>query len=83
MLPGLEKSPARDAYVSAQHNTSAEGICLQNKVVYLKATNMEEMQQGVDTLLHLDSERPVLLEVFTDAAEDERVYKEYFRSLSI
>ena len=83
MLPGLEKSPARDAYVSAQHDTSAEGICKQNDVVYLKATNMEEMQQGVDTLLQMGSERPVLLEVFTDAAEDERVYKEYFRSLSI
>ena len=83
MLKGLEQSPARDKYVSAEHHTSAEGICQQNNVVYLKATNMEEMQQGIDTLLNMESERPVLLEVFTDAAEDERVYKVYFRSLSI
>ena len=83
MLKGLELSPARDKFVSAEHHTSAEGICQQNNVVYLKATNMEEMQQGVDTLLHMKSEHPVLLEVFTDAAEDERVYKDYFRSLSI
>ena len=83
MLKGLEQSPARDKFVSAEHHTSAEGICQQNNVVYLKATNMEEMQQGVDTLLNMESERPVLLEVFTDASEDERVYKDYFRSLSI
>lgn len=83
MLKGLEQSPARDKFVSAEHHTSAEGICQQNNVVYLKATNMEEMQQGIDTLLNMESERPVLLEVFTDASEDERVYKDYFRSLSI
>ena len=70
MLPGLEQSPARDQYVAAAHHATAEGICRQNDVVYLKATNMSEMQQGIDTLLFSESPRPVLLEVFTDAAED-------------
>ena len=65
-LPGLEQSPARDKYVAAEHHTSAEGICMQNNVVYLKAENMEELQQGIDTLLYIDSERPVLLEVFCE-----------------
>ena len=54
---------------------------MQNQVVYLKATNLEEMQQGIDTLLYIESDRPVLLEVFTDAAEDERVYKDYYQTL--
>ena len=40
---------------------------MQNNVVYLKAENMEELQQGLDTLLYIDSERPVLLEVFSEA----------------
>ena len=83
MLKGLEQSPARDKFVAAEHHTSAEGICKQNNVVYLKATTMAEMQQGVDTLLNIESTRPVLLEVFTDAAEDERVFKDYFKSLRI
>ncbi len=63
-LPGLEQSPARDRLVAAAHSASAEGICSQNNVVYLKAENMEQMQQGIDTLLYLESEHPVLLEVF-------------------
>ena len=82
MLKGLEQSPARDKFVSAEHHTTAEGICQQNDVVYLKATNMEEMQQGVDTLLNIESGRPVLLEVLTDAEEDDRVFRDYYRSLS-
>jgi 2-succinyl-5-enolpyruvyl-6-hydroxy-3-cyclohexene-1-carboxylate synthase len=83
MLRGLEQSPARDKFVSAEHHTTAEGICRQNDVVYLSAHNMDEMQQGIDTLLNIESQRPVLLEVFTDASEDERVFKDYYHSLRI
>ena len=70
MLPGLEQSPARDSLVAARHRTSAEGICRQNHVAYLRAETMEQMQQGIDTLLHTDTPSPVLLEVFTDADAD-------------
>ena len=83
LLRGLEQSPARDQFVAAEHHTSAEGICQQNNVVYLKATNMEEMQQGISTLLKINSSRPVLLEVFTDPAEDERVFKDYYKTLKL
>lgn len=75
MLKGLEQSPARDKFVAAEHHTSAEGICKQNDVIYLKAENTEQMQQGIDTLLSMESDRPVVLEVFTDSSEDERAYK--------
>ena len=80
MLRGLEQSPARDSLVAAEHHTSAEGICLQNDIVYLKASCMDEMQQAIHTLLYIDSSRPVLLEVFTDPSDDERAYKAYFVS---
>jgi 2-succinyl-5-enolpyruvyl-6-hydroxy-3-cyclohexene-1-carboxylate synthase len=83
LLKGLEQSPARDQFVAAEHHTSAEGTCQQNNVVYLKATNMEEMQQGISTLLKINSSRPVLLEVFTDPAEDERVFKDYYKTLKL
>ena len=78
MLQGLEQSPARDKYVAAEHHTSAKGICEQNDVVYRRAENMVEMQDGIDRLLQEQSDHPMLLEVFTDAAEDERVLKDYY-----
>ena len=83
LLRGLEQSPARDKYVAAEHHTSAEGICQQNDIVYLKAENMEQLKQGVSTLLNINSSRPVLLEVFTDPAEDERIFRDYYRSLTL
>jgi 2-succinyl-5-enolpyruvyl-6-hydroxy-3-cyclohexene-1-carboxylate synthase len=81
MLKGLEQCPVRDEFVAAEHHTTAEGICRQNDVVYLSATDMPQMRSGIDTLLFVESDRPVLLEVFTNADDDERVLKDYYNSL--
>ena len=83
MLPGLEKSPALDSLVAARHHTTAKGICHQNDITYLSVDGMQHLQPAMDALLNTDSNRPVLLEAFTDAAEDERVYRDYYHSLSI
>lgn len=83
MLKGLEQSPARDAYVAASHNTSAEGICRQNDVVYLSADGPQQQHQAIDTLLNIESTRPVLLEIFTDPEDDTNVYKDYYQFLDI
>ena len=77
LLPGLEQSPARDPFVAASHHTTAEGICRQNDVIYLKAETMEQLHEAIDTLLTMASDRPVLLEVLTDAHTDEQVYKDF------
>ena len=42
---------------------------------------MEQMQQGIDLLLSENFSRPMLLEVITDAAEDERVFKAYYQTV--
>ena len=70
-LPGLDQSPARDRFVAAYHNTTAEGICRQCNVEYLRAETMEQMREGIDTLFNIQTTRPVLLEVLTDIADDE------------
>ena len=83
MLPGLEQSPARDRFVAGRHKASAEGVCRQNGVVYRRAEDMESMREDIGWLIHTESERPLLLEVLTDAAEDERVLRDYYRSLAL
>ena len=55
---------------------------MQNAICYLKATNIEEMQQGIDTLLNTDSQRPVLLEVFTRPADDQSALQAYYQSVT-
>ena len=83
MLPGLEQSPARDQNVAAAHHTSAEGICQQNDIVYISASDMPQLHAGIDTLLNIESDRPVLLEVFTDPYDDEQTLKDYYKTFKI
>lgn len=80
-LKGLDKSPVRDAYVAASHATSAEGICRQFNVKYLKAVDEISLQRGVMELINMNSKRPVLLEVVTDVNADEEQYKNYYKNL--
>lgn len=67
---GLKESQAREEMIMAKHHATAEGICSQNEVKYLAAHTMEEMEQGISQLIHAESERPMLLEVFTDMDVD-------------
>ena len=78
-LPGLSDSPAADDLVMASHENTAQGICTQNDIGYLSAKSMEEMQIGVVTLLTRESERPMLLEVFTDSNDDVKALEKYFK----
>jgi len=99
MLPGLEKSPARDRLVAAKHSTSAAGICQQFGIRYFCAHDDESMRYAIDTLLQPTvpshssspsgstvtsgssaplSDRPVLVEVFTDSQEDDLAFRSYY-----
>lgn len=79
-LPGLKASGAHERLVSARHGLSAEGICRQCGVGYLSARNEGELLQGMARFLDKGNERPVVFEVFTDPAEDERAMKEYYQT---
>lgn len=81
-LKGLDKSPVATSFVAAQHETTAQGICTQNDIGYISAKNMGEMQIGIVTLLTRETNRPMLLEVFTDVDEDMKAYSMYFSQLN-
>lgn len=78
-LSGLGDSPAADDLVMASHENTAQGICTQNDIGYMSAKNMDEMQIGIVTLLTRESERPMLLEVFTDSNDDVKALEKYFK----
>ena len=78
-LKGLGDSPAAGSLVEANHRTEAQGICTQNDIGYLSATDTVGMQTGIVTLLTRRADRPMLLEVFTDADADAGAVAEYYR----
>jgi len=55
---------------------------MQHHVHYLKATNTKEMQIGIATLVRQESDTPMLLEFFTNPADDQMALQGYYQSLA-
>ena len=62
-VKGMPADDIRTTFVSAKHNTSAQGICQQNGAKHLLVDNVEALQTGITELINYDGERPFVLEV--------------------
>lgn len=80
-LPGLDKSPVRDTFISGGHRTSAEGVCMEHGLGYRGAVDCASLELGLEWLLHAESDRPLLLEVFTDPEADGEEFKRLYAHL--
>lgn len=80
-LRGLDESKAFDRLVAGHHNTTAKGICEQNDVGYLSACNMDELRLGMASFMTVNTKRPLLFEVFTDAVKDKEAIKYFMHEL--
>ena len=78
---GLKQSPVRNRIVMAEHTTTAEGICRDNRIKYYVANDIQTLEKLLYVLVKERSERPMLLEVFTDAETDLQIYQEYLNTL--
>ncbi len=76
-LPGLNDSMAHQTLISAQHHTTAWGICQQNNVAYLSAHDEEELENNMNRFVNDNFNRPVVFEVFTSQEQDEQAMNEY------
>lgn len=76
-LPGLKDSTAQQTLISAQHHTTACGICQQNNVAYLSAHDEEELENNMNRFVNNNFDRPVVFEVFTSPEQDEQAMNEY------
>ena len=62
-VKGMPADDIQATFVSAEHNTSAQGICRQNGAKHLLVDNVEALQKGIVELINYDGERPIVLEV--------------------
>lgn len=76
-LPGLKGSTAQQTLISAQHHTTACGICQQNNVAYLSAHDEKELENNMNRFVNDNFDRPVVFEVFTSQEHDEQAMNEY------
>lgn len=63
-LSGLEKSQARDEYISGGHHASAFGIASSYSVSYLRANSLSEISENIPKLFETTCKSAVLLEIF-------------------
>lgn len=66
------------AYIKARHNVTAKAWVEDRGFNYYSATNIEELEKGINALTDAASEMPVFLEVFTDNETDFRLVSNYF-----
>lgn len=74
---GLQTIPTLNEYIAAGHNVKIENCCIYDKFDYLSANDMPQLNDALN-LLNKTSEKPILLEVFTDADTDAKMLKQYW-----
>lgn len=81
-LPGLEMSEKSHNAVTGSHTVSAKGWATERGFTYLTASNEQELEEAIPLFTRQETtERPMLLEVFTERESGVRLYKEYFNEV--
>lgn len=75
---GLERIPTIDQHVAAGHQIKIKQCCINSRFHYLSAETREELAQALSQFLS-ESNKPMLLEVFTNAPADAATLKEYWK----
>lgn len=74
---GIERIPTLNEYIAAGHMTLMKDVTSISKIKYLCATNEEELDKNIKIFVK-KSERPILLEVITDAEKDAKKLTEFW-----
>lgn len=73
-------APTGDLHTSARHHTKAEGWVKEAGFRYLSANDKESFDKALEEFMSRDSDKPVLLEVFTEMSTDAKVLRDYYES---
>jgi len=81
LLPGLNKSSSLEEYVTASHSTSAEQWVKAAGFAYISASNEDQLKESISLLNTNESDRSMVLEVFTDIHTSKKCFQEYYHNL--
>lgn len=68
--PNTRNVPTLDEHIAAAHNNSVKAWVEDRKFRYFSAKNKEEIESAMIELMSNESDRPIILEVFTDKEID-------------
>ncbi|WP_276379963.1 2-succinyl-5-enolpyruvyl-6-hydroxy-3-cyclohexene-1-carboxylic-acid synthase [Flavobacterium sp. H4147] len=79
ILPGHEEKPVFNTYFETSHKLTAEHLAKMYQFNYLTAADLPSLNQKLE--LFYQSDKPVLLEIFTPTTENDAILKQYFKEL--
>lgn len=79
MIKGPEKSPAFEEHFFAGNKIKAEGVAKTFGLDYYHADNEEELETALQDFYSPRQKQAALLEIFTDAATNSRIFRELFK----
>ena len=83
LLPGLKNASALDDFISAKHDTCAEGWANDTGFKYISVSSMDMLHEALPLFFDQNTEGPILLEAKTNSVDDETTYQEFFKTLTI
>jgi len=83
MIKGPSDSPAYAEHFLTENTRKAEGLALAFGLDYLKAENENELSQALGKFYSPEQRQAALLEIFTDAEVNIRVFRELFKQAKI
>ena len=72
--------PTGDLHTSARHHTKAEGWVKETGFSYLSAVDQDSYDKALAKFMNPDSDKPILLEVFTEMSTDAKALHDYYAS---
>lgn len=83
IIPGPDSTEELDDFFVFNHGFSAEHICKAYGVDYLSAHSIDEIEQQWEQFYHYDENgNAALMEIFTPREINDKVLKDYFKSLT-
>lgn len=81
-LPGLDMTTSSRRAITATHTTSAKGWAEERGFEYICINGATSLEQNIKLFtINRASDKPILMEVYTDAATDMKLLKDYYHQL--
>lgn len=81
-IDGPDDEKLTQQYFEAKQEMKAEYLCKQFNIGYFSATSQKELEQAFDQMM-APSDRPALIEIFTDNIVSPQILKDYFNFLKV
>jgi 2-succinyl-5-enolpyruvyl-6-hydroxy-3-cyclohexene-1-carboxylate synthase len=80
ILPGHNETPVFNTFFETSHKLTSEHLAVMYGLEYCKADNLESLDLAITNFFQ-QNDKPMILEIFTPTAENDKILLQYFKEL--